>query len=278
MAREGIMLAYPFDSARFERYPKPVITQPKIEGDRCRAVFDSRGRVTLFSSGAKVRISVPHINKQLEALNLVNIELDGELYIHNVPHEEIRSMVSRTKYLHPEYEKVNYYIFDVINEMIQHARTAWYTNLITRRPLPNLVPVTWKYCRNFNELNEDYNYYLSKGYEGIIIRDAKSFYRRKKSTSLMKLKPRLAGEYKIIGFEEEFTITGQPKGSLGALVLQDEEGKIFNVGTGFTRDQRRKFWATREKLRNRIAKIRYQALTHEAKVPKMASFEEILPS
>ena len=31
--RTGIMLAYAFTPKRFKSYPKPVIVQPKLEGD-----------------------------------------------------------------------------------------------------------------------------------------------------------------------------------------------------------------------------------------------------
>ena len=116
--RQGIMLAYAYDEKRFLRYPKPCIVQPKIEGDRCRAVFDDRGNVTLLSSSAKERVSIPHIKEQLESLKWRNQELDGELYIHGVKHQDIRSIVSRTKYIHPRYEDMEYHIFDNIQEQV----------------------------------------------------------------------------------------------------------------------------------------------------------------
>jgi len=279
--REGIMLAVPFDSRRFERYNKPCFVQPKFEGDRCRAVFDSRGKVTLFSSSSKVRDSVPHINWQLESLNLHDFELDGELYIHGMPHEEIRSIVSRTVNRHPRSEIMEYHVFDaVLKDVSQRERFgALYTAEPMMSPRPAIKFVGHQLASTPSELHTHYEAYLNEGYEGIIIRDPLAFYKRSApghATCLMKLKPRLSATYEIVGTEEEISIKGEPKRALGALRLKTDEGKVFSVGSGFTRAQREYFWSIREKLIGKQAKIRFQALTEDRQVPKMQSFEELI--
>lgn len=273
--REGIMLAYLFDPKRFDKYPKPVLVQPKINGDRCRAVFNDKGKVTLLSSGCKERMSVPHIKEQLESLNLKNFELDGELYHHGMPHEDIRSIVSRTKYLHPMHKLMDYYIFDVVNDEGQTTRLAQYQGLLSKNPMPHLISVPYHYCYDLKEIELWYETYLQQGFEGIIIRHPYAKYKRAKCTNMMKLKPRLSNTYKIVGFTGEMTITGTPKDRLGALILEDEDGRRFHVGTGFTHKQREALWYQRDKLLGKTAKIRYQELSTNF-IPKMASFEEII--
>ena len=49
--REGIMLAYPFDRKRLDKYTSPLIIQPKLNGDRCRAVIDAQVRDVLDQDG-----------------------------------------------------------------------------------------------------------------------------------------------------------------------------------------------------------------------------------
>ena len=38
--RTGIMLCYPFEEKRLNKWNPPYIIQPKLDGERCRAVYD----------------------------------------------------------------------------------------------------------------------------------------------------------------------------------------------------------------------------------------------
>ena len=110
--RKGIMLAYTFNINRFKKYTKPVIVQPKLNGNRCRCIFDHTGKTTLLSSSERVITSVPHINKQGDSLGLKNLELDGELYLHGLDHQYINAIVAPTVNIHPEHEVLEYHVFD----------------------------------------------------------------------------------------------------------------------------------------------------------------------
>jgi len=61
--RTGIMLPKMFTGKAFDKLPKPVLVQAKIEGDRMRTKIGSSvvGCVKMLSSGGKERTSVPHI-------------------------------------------------------------------------------------------------------------------------------------------------------------------------------------------------------------------------
>ena len=89
---------------------------------------------------------------------------------------------------------------------------------------------------------------------------------------MMKLKPRLKGTYPVIASVEETSINGEPKNALGALTLMKDD-ELFNVGTGFSRTQRQKYWQQKDSLPGRMCKIKYQELSAERKVPKMTSFD-----
>ena len=121
------------------------------------------------------------------------------------------------------------------------------------------------------ELAQVYDDILNQKYEGIILRDPKAKYIPKKTTTMMKLKPRLKGTFPVISTVEELSIEGQPKNALGALVLMKDD-QLFNVGTGFTREQRIRLWQQKDDLVGRLAIIKYQELSAERKVPKMTNF------
>jgi DNA ligase-1 len=66
-------------------------------------------------------------------------------------------------------------------------------------------------------------------------RDA-SLYRGGRSADLLKLKPYEDAEARVVGH-----VPGEGKylGMLGALVVEDTEGRQFRIGTGFTDAKRR---------------------------------------
>jgi DNA ligase-1 len=120
---------------------------------------------------------------------------------------------------------------------------------------------------------------LTLGYEGLILRDPNAKYKFGRSTAnegyLLKLKRFVDAEVEVIGFEErmhngnEATVSelGRTKrsshkanksgrGDLGALVCRLPSGVEFNIGTGFTDDDRATIWADRDNLVGRLAKFK----------------------
>jgi ATP-dependent DNA ligase len=92
----------------------------------------------------------------------------------------------------------------------------------------------------------------------------------------MKFKPKKEDEYEIIGYQEEIDISGNPKGTLGALVCKSGDGNTFNVGTGFSSDQRRELWKDKENLPTHSARIKYQHLTSGKQVPRFPVFVSVI--
>jgi len=273
--REGIMLAYKYDPRRVEGYPKPWLVQPKPDGDRCRAVFDADGKVTLYSSGLTVRnFAVPYVVEELEMLGLRSIELDGELFVLGKPHEWIRGIVSRTVEVHPETDQMEYHIFDLVDSEPQHDRIQKLNYIVEETERIRLVHTYG--AEDIEDVEYRYHQFLDQGYEGAIVRHPTAPYVRKKTVTMSKIKPRLSETYEVIGYEEEISIHGERKDSLGALILKDDRGEVFKVGSGFTAWERQEYWREPEELIGKTAKIRFQALTTLRKVPKMQSFVEFV--
>ena len=107
--RSGVMLCYPFDERRLERWGFPVLVQPKINGVRCRTVLSIDGTPLLHSSEANQITSVPHILDEVTCLHAMTPALlDGELYAHLTPLGDITSITSRTVNIHPNHELMEY--------------------------------------------------------------------------------------------------------------------------------------------------------------------------
>jgi ATP-dependent DNA ligase len=273
--RTGIMLCYPFTEDRLKKWPVPYIIQPKLDGDRCRAIFDEYGRVTLLSSEENIITSAPHIIEQLEDMHLHNIELDGELFSPSLRHQAIRSIVGRTVNIHPDFETLEYHIFDIVNSDNQARRCQ--TLIDTVKESDNVKIVQTNIADNMSDIMSWLEKYMSEGKEGIIVRHLLSPYVRKRSTLIMKFKPWKEDYYIITGFEEEIDKYGTPKDSLGALWLRSNMEEPFKVGSGsfLTRDNRIHLWSIKEQLVGKVAHIRYQKLTDRS-VPNPGILVDII--
>lgn len=277
--RQGIMLCYPYEEKRFNKWGKRAFLQPKLDGDRCRAIFDEKGNVTLLSSEENVITSVPHINKELEASGLLNIELDGELYVHGMSHEDIHSIVSRKANLHNNYMLMEYHIFDIASHKGQGERLNLLDKILLNSGFNSVKGVETSIVESEDDIARALEFYMENCYEGIILRDLYSPYKRSRSTSIMKCKPTKSDTYKIVMAIEEEDIKGNPKNALGALVLTSDEGTHFNVGTGFTREQRETLWKSIMTipgfLNNKYVEIKYQEITSARGVPRFPVFIKI---
>jgi ATP-dependent DNA ligase len=271
--RSGIMLCYPFETKRLDKWEAPYYVQRKLDGARCRCVITDSGDVHLVSSEGNEFIHVPHINEAVRKLGVRSIELDGELYTHGLQFNEIMSIVSRKENIHPNYEMIEYHIFDIVNDFPQEKRLAYIRDLNSSFAdlgvQDTLRGVESYAITEFDELMHLFEEFITDGYEGFIVRNKNAPYERKRSTNIMKFKPHQEDIYEIVGYEQERTIHNELKESLGAFTCIGDDGTLFNVGTGpaLTREERIDLWKEKEGLIGQYLKVKYQQLT-QGRVPR----------
>lgn len=248
--RTGSMLCYPYEERRLESKSfrnawncYPVGTQPKLDGERCR---EESG--ILLSSTEDIIYSVPHINEALAKIKFP-FEPDGELYVHGMDFENIHSIVSRTVNLHPDHEQMQYHVFDIATDAsaIQAERSVrlrtFFSNFVDPDGPIKLVPL--RMAHSLDDVMRNYDDYLLHKYEGIIIRHMFAPYVRKRSTNIMKFKPKKRDDYEIIGYTEEHDKFGTPKNRLGTLTCVGANGDVFDVYSGFDDSLRQILWDRR---------------------------------
>jgi DNA ligase 1 len=272
---KNIQKCYPFEEKRLAKWTPPYICQPKYDGVRCRALLAGDASWILLSSEENIIFSVPHINEALSKVIKSNIELDGELYCHGMSFEEIVSITSRSVNIHSNFQSIKYHVFDVINSEPQTNRTIFIESLKGLSPYIEIAP--FYLCNNLDDVMRAFDTIINAGYEGIIVRHHSNIYERKRSTTVMKFKPKKQDEYEITGFQEEIDKGGAPKGTLGALTCKSGDGSTFNVGTGFSHEIRQHLWLSREDLIGKIATVKYQHITTGRQVPRFPVFVEIKP-
>lgn len=283
--RSGIQLALPLEERllvkRYRAYDGYlIITQPKLDGERCRAVWTG-SEYKLLSSEENEFIATPHINMMLNGLpeSYRGMEFDGELYIHGKSREHVRSIVSRTRDLHPDFLDMQYHMFDLADESASQLKRLFtlkgvFLNLTPQQRVV-LRKVNVEIVHNLADMWKMYEGYLVQGYEGIIVRHPDAPYKRGRDWRMLKFKPSKSDTYLVIGYKEEISIDGVPKGRLGALICQDRYGNQFSVGSGLDHAKREKYWAEREELAGKWVKINYQRLSVHG-IPLEIVFNELL--
>jgi DNA ligase-1 len=218
---------------------------------------------------------VPHINRELFELPWGSDfeELDGEFYKHGMRHEDIRSIVSRTVDIHPDYSDIEYHIFDYPGGAITNYERNHYLQRLSGSEKVKIVKT--KLCSTLLEVEEAYREFLDHGYEGIVIRNPMGLYKRSRSTDLMKLKPRQELEAFVEAVFQQKDKNGVPKNALGGVLCYHfGSDRKFEVGTGFTKEEREQFWAHPELILGKLIEVEFQDWTDTS--IKMQSYKRIV--
>jgi len=118
-------------------------------------------------------------------------------------------------------------------------------------------------CESFENLEAELARIVTIGGEGAMLREPKSLYEEGRSTTLVKVKPFNDAEAVVV---KHIAGKGKFKGMLGAITVCMPDGKEFNLGTGFSNDQRK----APPPLKSRVT-YRYTELT-DGGIPKCGRF------
>lgn len=263
----------------------PVWASPKIDGIRC--VFF--GGVA-YSRSLKP-IPNPVVQEFAAAYASLLEGLDGELTVGSPTDANCmqNSMAVMSKSAEPDF---TFHVFDWFpaDVMPQNWKPEYWqrSDVVEMRiaefynsyPEADIRAVPQHLCTCADDLDRLEARFLADGYEGMMIRAHDSTYKCGRSTEreggLVKVKRFVDGEAVIIGFEEEMhnaneatrNATGRTerstskaglhgKGTLGALVVKNAQGTVFNIGTGFTASQRADYWADHPNLFGKLVKFKH---------------------
>jgi DNA ligase-1 len=255
------MLASPAD---LDKIKYPIFASPKLDGIRASVVGGK-----LLSRTLK-EIPSRHI---FNALSRPEFEgLDGELIVG----EPTSSTCYRDTVSHVmadnKFFDYTYHVFDLWTESNLPFMSRK-TKLVTLADkLNNLnTKVVHHHCiENREQLDAYEAEQVNLGHEGIMLADPNAAYKFGRATTkggeLLKVKRFVDAEAIIIGIEEEMFNGNEAetnelgrtkrstakaglvgKGTMGALIVRCQNtGVEFNIGTGFTAQDRQNFWDCRE--------------------------------
>ncbi len=200
------------------------------------------------------------------------IVLDGELFAGNGRFQETVSIVRKGTPADQEWQQIKFMVFDMPNNPKSFMGRM--------DDLKAMFPFSERGKNQIDLLDQDIIAVPSKktykdmvawhlelaekyGYEGIMLRDPNSLYESGRSHTLLKVKSFLDCEVTVIGYQKG---KGKHKGVMGSLDVIMDNGVEFNVGTGFS-DQERK---NPPKIGSKIT-VKYQELSKDL-VPRFPSF------
>ncbi len=247
----------------------PLLASAKLDGVRA-VVRDG----VVYSRSNK-----PIPNKYVQDCLSKYDGLDGELIVglptsHSVYRDTVSHVMAHDK---ADYD-LRFYVFDHVS---RPTNSYWLRSksIGDASNMPFCVLHEQKLIHTPYELDCYESDCLVAGYEGLILRDPNAPYKMGRSTVkegyLLKLKRFLDSEALVIGFEERMhngnvattNELGRTKrsshqanksgrGDLGALICE-RDGVQFNIGTGFTDDERARVWADRDNYLGKLAKFKF---------------------
>lgn len=253
------MLASPAD---LDNLPFPLLASPKLDG--VRAINDN-GK--LLSRSLK-----PIPNKHLSELlgRPLLSGFDGELIVGDAWGPTVYRDTVSAVMRHEGKPDARFYVFDLWDAPYEY-RQRWHELQRIAEKLTGLPVdvVDQALIEDRAQLDLYEAAAVAKGFEGVMLRRPDAPYKFGRSTAkegfLMKVKRFEDSEALVIGVEEEMHNTNEAetnelgrtkrstakdglvgKGTMGALIVRDvKTGVEFNIGTGFTAEDRSLFWLQR---------------------------------
>ena len=219
------------------------LLQTKYNGMRCVATRDG-----LFTRKGEKYLSCPHIEEALRPFfeEHPGAVLDGELFNDKFRQSlnEISKLVRKTvnvtlEDLERSKELVHYYIYDgygfgLDKDRPYHDRKQWIdTNVVGQ--YAHVQKVEDFILKGDGDLDTQYQDLVDKGHEGAILRRRDMKYEHKRSKNLLKVKPEMDSEAKIVRVIEG---GGNWSGTAKTATL-DWDGKVFDATFKGTQEQLR---------------------------------------
>jgi DNA ligase-1 len=252
----------------------PMLCSPKLDGVRC-LIIEGRALSRTFKPIPNHRVQFLFGRPELNGL-------DGELVVGD-PTSKTAFRDTMSGVMSEEGKPlVTFHVFDDFSQIAQGwAFSARLNSVFKRSTLPHVKYVTHITVNTEDQLLRYEEQCLTRGYEGVMLRHPSGPYKEGRSTAregfLLKLKRFEDSEAEVLGFEELMHNANEKKlgtggkmershkkagmigqGKLGALQVQDlKSGVEFDLGTGFTAEERTKLWAKRTWLAGLIVKYKF---------------------
>lgn len=224
--KPALLLAKPYNSGDMLALEHYWVSE-KFDG--VRAYWD--GTQLLSRSGR--RIMAPGWFTE----NFPGEPMDGELWLGHQRFAELSGRVRKHQPQDIDWQDIQYLIFDLpqqarrFDERLKHMQA-----IIPQQQVSWLKVIKQWRVADHEQLLQQLQQRVAAGAEGLMLHRGDSYYRAGRSGDLIKLKPLMDAEAKVlahIGGKGKYT------GMLGALLVETPSGRRFKIGSGFSDQERR---------------------------------------
>lgn len=237
----------------------------KLDGFRLIVFKNTDGSIECYSRVGQLVEGLVEIEADLAALPC-NTALDGELTISNyfdMPSKEAykaASKIIRLKGATPK-RGLTYRVFDYMKADEFKMQNCIKPYIQRRDELDNLpkmahievLPVLYQ-GSDASKITEWLDKITSEGGEGVMLNMLYSPYVWGRTWNLQKVKKFQSLDLLVVGYEEG---SGRLAGTLGAIHVRYKDGNIVKVGSGFSDEERKLYWAQPDLILNKIVEVKY---------------------
>ena len=236
--------------------------QRKYDGHRCLITMHN-GTAIAYSRGGKLITSINHILHEIQATGRLEEgeTLDGELYIHGIPLQEISSLVRTQKAQSPSlifhcYDFISGESFPIrLNKIQEKLERLKYSRAVETFHAMDKLSIL-DYFGDFRE----------EGYEGAIVRWGQSGYQDgKRVKHLMKVKEVIRNEFKVLDIITSYE-------GFARLVCNSKGGK-FRVLAHGTHLRKREILVNKEKYIGKYITVEFACYTNSGKPSQPVAVE-----
>lgn len=242
----------------------------KLDGCRCLCVIDKTGDIKFYSREGKEFNTLDKLREEVATMNLKNVVLDGEICIVDENgNENFQAIMKEIRRKDHTIQNPKYLVFDQVkyedffkqeSSSKLSERLEYLKRTLARysgNHIEMLSQTKIESLEHFAELCKEAE---DKNWEGLILRKDTS-YKGKRSNDLLKVKKMDDAEYEVIGIEtgpfrviengKEITID-----TLSAVKII-HKGNEVSVGSGFSLDQRKEFYANPSLIIGKVITVQY---------------------
>lgn len=271
-----VALAKAFD----EKTQKKVIWEDrwfvsrKLDGVRCLTVIDANGEPKFFSRQGKEFLTLDNLKTDIKALGLKNTVLDGEVCIlDKTGNEDFAGIIKEIKRKDHTIATPFYWMFDMLDMQDFNSKTSEVTfgqriadlnALFNTSKLklysPLLIGVLEQKIGNDQVFSEMMAESKAGGWEGLMLRKNET-YKGKRSTDILKVKQMFDEEYIVVDLENDVhrvIVDGaEVEEEMLKNVIIEHKGNQVRVGSGFSHDQRRHYFANPNEILGKQITVQY---------------------
>ena len=266
-----VALAKAFD----EKTQKKVIWEDrwfvsrKLDGVRCLTVIDANGEPKFFSRQGKEFLTLDNLKADIKALGLKNTVLDGEVCIVDENgDEDFAGIIKEIKRKDHTIVKPYYWMFDMLSMEDFNSKTSEITfgqritdllDLSLGKGL-TLIGVLPQKIGNDQVFSEMMAESKAGGWEGLMLRKDAT-YKGKRSNEILKVKQMFDDEYIVVDLENDVhrvIVDGaEVEEEMLKNVIIEHKGNRVHVGSGFSHEQRRHYFANPNEILGKQITVQY---------------------